>query len=794
MVLLSVTVPLVRVAVRRWPFFARGRGERGQKTNWVVEPHSLSKRKKPNGEGGASLRRTATHTHTHTHNLPHTMTPADVAKLKVADLRAELSVRGLDTKGLKAELVARLTAALEAREVRGVWEEGGRGEGGASFRHAFQSTPLPAGAAKTKPPSNHTLAQQQPAAAPPPVPAAAPSPPRPKRGRGAAAAPDPAPEPAPEPKRGRSRRQTPEEEAVEAEGGDEEPVVAAVAPPPPPPPAEAASPPPPPPPQISHPADDCNVEAAPLPSPPPVAAPVAPAPPLAPAPPPPPPADVHIADASPDDDDDDDDDAPAAPAPRPTTVVSGRDCPHLATINRAALDFDFEPACSVTLSPVNVYACLVCGKYFAGRGPRTPASAHALGTGHAVFLRLSDGAAFVLPDGARVEDPALDSVRAVLDPRYTQAEVAALDAPPPRWARALDGTPFAPGLVGINNLKASDYMAVAVQALARVPPLRDFFLVPSNYREAASRSPLVYRFGALLRKLWNPAAFKGHVSPHEFAQAVLAASGGRFTPDARADAASFLVWLVNALHTDLAIPPVPGGPAGPAAARLASTKTTIISDCFRGELEVVAQPGAGGVRVDAAPRTTRAPFHVLALDLPPAPLYQDALEKNIIPQVPIFELLRRYDGVRVDDGDARAGRRTLRVTRWPRYLTTHVKRFTKNAFFGEKNPTIVTFPVKGLDVGRVLGSGSSSASAAPSPPPPRYDIIANIVHDGPAGGGHYKCHILRANEGTWYDVDDLSVAETLAQVVALSEAYIQVYQRVDGAPPGAGGGDAMQVG
>ena len=28
------------------------------------------------------------------------------------------------------------------------------------------------------------------------------------------------------------------------------------------------------------------------------------------------------------------------------------------------LDFDFEKCCSISLSPVNVYACLVCGKYF----------------------------------------------------------------------------------------------------------------------------------------------------------------------------------------------------------------------------------------------------------------------------------------------------------------------------------------------------------------------------------------------------------------------------------------------
>lgn len=48
-------------------------------------------------------------------------------------------------------------------------------------------------------------------------------------------------------------------------------------------------------------------------------------------------------------------------------------CPYLDTINRHMLDFDFEKLCSVSLSRINVYACLVCGKYFQGRGPNTHA-------------------------------------------------------------------------------------------------------------------------------------------------------------------------------------------------------------------------------------------------------------------------------------------------------------------------------------------------------------------------------------------------------------------------------------
>lgn len=43
-----------------------------------------------------------------------------------------------------------------------------------------------------------------------------------------------------------------------------------------------------------------------------------------------------------------------------------RDCPYLGTINRHVLDFDFEKICSVSLSTNNIYACLVCGKYYQG--------------------------------------------------------------------------------------------------------------------------------------------------------------------------------------------------------------------------------------------------------------------------------------------------------------------------------------------------------------------------------------------------------------------------------------------
>ena len=82
------------------------------------------------------------------------------------------------------------------------------------------------------------------------------------------------------------------------------------------------------------------------------------------------------------------------------------------------------------------------------------------------------------------------------------------------WSRALDGNEYMPGLLGLNNMKHNDYANAAVQILSRVGPVRDFFLQASNYADVSS--PLVQRFGELLRKMWNPRNFKGQVRASSF--------------------------------------------------------------------------------------------------------------------------------------------------------------------------------------------------------------------------------------------------------------------------------------
>jgi U4/U6.U5 tri-snRNP-associated protein 2 len=53
--------------------------------------------------------------------------------------------------------------------------------------------------------------------------------------------------------------------------------------------------------------------------------------------------------------------------------------------------------CSISLSNMNVYCCLVCGKFFQGRGRNTHAHTHSVQALHHVFMNLHNGKIYCLP-------------------------------------------------------------------------------------------------------------------------------------------------------------------------------------------------------------------------------------------------------------------------------------------------------------------------------------------------------------------------------------------------------------
>ena len=119
---------------------------------------------------------------------------------------------------------------------------------------------------------------------------------------------------------------------------------------------------------------------------------------------------------------------------------------YLDTINRSVLDFDFEKLCSITLSNINVYACLVCGRYYQGRGPKSHAYFHALEVGHHVYVNMQTKRVYVLPEGYEVKSKSLDDIKFVVDPKLAREEVTQLDREA-KDAWDLGGKKYRPGTI-----------------------------------------------------------------------------------------------------------------------------------------------------------------------------------------------------------------------------------------------------------------------------------------------------------------------------------------------------------
>jgi U4/U6.U5 tri-snRNP-associated protein 2 len=86
----------------------------------------------------------------------------------------------------------------------------------------------------------------------------------------------------------------------------------------------------------------------------------------------------------------------------------------------------------------------------------------------------------------------------------------------------------------------------------------------------------------------------------------------------------------------------------------------------------------------------------------------------------------------------------------------------------EKNPTIVTFPVKSLDLAPYVKDSTA---------PIKYDLVSSIRHFGNPDIGTYMIALQSKAQGGWFEIDSLNVQETHPQKISLSEAYLQIYER-----------------
>ena len=131
------------------------------------------------------------------------------------------------------------------------------------------------------------------------------------------------------------------------------------------------------------------------------------------------------------------------------------------------------------------------------------------------------------------------------------------------------------------------------------------------------------------------------------------------------------------------------------------------------------------------------------------------------------------------------------IAKLPEYLIFCIKRFSKNAFVSEKNPTIVNFPVKNMDMSEcrlksvmfalwtTFYKNCLDLSFDNADLSTKYDLMANIIYEGTEklDTGVFKVEVVHSANEQWFQIHDLFVETIMAQMLILSESYIQIWKR-----------------
>lgn len=308
----------------------------------------------------------------------------------------------------------------------------------------------------------------------------------------------------------------------------------------------------------------------------------------------------------------------------------------LSQIDKSVLDFDLDQKCLVTLARNNVYCCLACGKFLAGRAASSPVAKHALLLGHVLFIHLQLCKYYIVPQDLEIDDPhSLDllkditrAVRPVFAPSdscYDLSRAIATD-----WQQKV----YFPGYV--NLVPAFLLLAVLMQVLIHIPELVNFFLF---YNELSSiDTPLTAAFTRVLQRAWSSHLLRPLVSLFAIEKIL-----GQPTLPKQA-----LLILVNKIHAE------------------SKAARTIVSRAFRGKI-ITSTQGAKAVVQK---------FWMLNVTVPPTPLFGTGQK---VPQVALTTLLEKYDG------HATLHTKYI-IQKLPQNLIIQLDRGTTH------NPTVVSIP------------------------------------------------------------------------------------------------------
>ncbi|SMN19103.1 similar to Saccharomyces cerevisiae YFR005C SAD1 Conserved zinc-finger domain protein involved in pre-mRNA splicing, required for assembly of U4 snRNA into the U4/U6 particle [Maudiozyma saulgeensis] len=432
----------------------------------------------------------------------------------------------------------------------------------------------------------------------------------------------------------------------------------------------------------------------------------------------------------------------------------------LKTINRKKLDFDSEKICSASLSKLDIYGCLVCGKYFRGCKERSPAFLHSISDGHRLFVSFESTRVVILPDEIDIDVNVihlLDDVNKKLinDIKYSVYPVYSPDTirkSPYRCFESTQGQLYYNGFVGLNKSTSNNiaYINVIIQLLAHVDPIRDFFLL-ADKKNHLNDNGLIKNITLIMKKIWSPHLFKLNVGPDELISYIMVNHSNVIKANINCDPQMFLNWLINALcQSDKRL------------------RKILIKTC-QGKLKAFAKGNKANI----------VPFWNLTLTLPEISMFKESKNIDDIEQIKLEDLIMAKFSLDSINND----KLQLIKDNLPQYLFLYIRRFNKSKklsdsefYVRNRNQTIVNFD----EILTLPFSNDDKISKI------RYKLISNVVHDPEKNlydiekdyTSNWKIQLPNEQTKDWVEINNTKTTIKNFNLLFLDETYIQVWEKI----------------
>ncbi|CCF56479.1 hypothetical protein KAFR_0B01800 [Kazachstania africana CBS 2517] len=409
---------------------------------------------------------------------------------------------------------------------------------------------------------------------------------------------------------------------------------------------------------------------------------------------------------------------------------------YIDQINVKKLDFDQNKVCSVTLSPINVYCCLQCGKFFQGRGIQSPAFQHSIDeSSHKLLINLNTTSIYILPDNKEIlkdsTDPLVRKIRFAINPQYTREDIVQLSQ--------RVSNHYVCGFIGINNNNSDfvnsriatgksieiDHINSALLMFSHIFPVRDHLLLLDH--KDTKINELSRKISLIVKKIWSPNLIsKYHISTIEVITYLMIHEPHLFKNH---NPKLMLTWLLNYL----------------------TKKDKDIGSVLKKNLQ-------GTIEM----RSKHINFWHLTVSLPPITVFKDGNNVNKFPQVKLETLI---------NNKFLSNNAEYKLEKLPNYLIISIDR--------SENDSTLKFPIKDRNQTMVEFSLQLTLSGD------KYRLICNLINKVKKSSridkddeNRWLTQLYNEKMDKWYEIDGVNVLSKDSELLFLNETYIQIWEKI----------------